>query len=165
VIFASGGVIVHGEGLVEFRRPSALAACRHIEGENVAIAYRWAEGHFDRLPTLAAELVRRRVVVIVSSGSRVAHFAAQAATATIPIVFSTAEDPVRAGLVKSLARPGGSSTGVNFLGLELVAKRLEFPHEFGARGKSLCVHFAPLATAGKKNAACREGADCVAKLF
>jgi putative ABC transport system substrate-binding protein len=115
------------ERLPPFRQ--GLKEAGFAEGENVAIVYRWAENQLDRLPALAAELVRRRVSVIVTTGSRVAHFAAKTATTTIPIVFSTAEDPVKTGLVASLARPGGNLTGVNFLALELVPKRLELLRE------------------------------------
>ena len=101
----------------------------YVEGENVAIEYRWAENQFDRLPELAAELVRRQVAVIVASGGAAAAFAAKAATTTIPIVFIVGEDPVRLGLVASLARPGGNLTGINFLSGELTAKRLELLRE------------------------------------
>ncbi len=95
-----------------------------VEGENLTIAYRWAEGRFDQLPALAAELVRRPVAAIVT-GATSAAFAAKGATTTIPITFITTEDPVSLGLVTSLARPGGNMTGVNLLSSEVTAKRLE----------------------------------------
>jgi putative tryptophan/tyrosine transport system substrate-binding protein len=123
-------------GLLDSRSPDALADrlrgfrqglkdTGYVEGENVAIEYRWAENQFDRLPVLAAELVRRRVAVIATSGGLPVAFAAKAATTTIPIVFTVGEDPVRLGLVASLAQPGGNLTGINFLVGELTTKRLE----------------------------------------
>ena len=99
-----------------------------VEGENVAIEYRWADSQVERLPALATELVRRGVAVIVVFGPVVA-FAAKAATTTIPIVFVVPEDPVRLGLVTSLARPGGNLTGINFFPAEVTGKRLELLRE------------------------------------
>src|SRR5262249_4883490 len=99
----------------------------YVEGENVATVYRWAENEMDRLPELVAELARRQVAVLVTIGN--ATTLAAKATTTIPIVFNVNEDPVRLGLVASLARPGGSLTGVNFLAGELTAKRLELLRE------------------------------------
>jgi ABC-type uncharacterized transport system substrate-binding protein len=129
-----------GIGFLDPRSPDALADrlrgfrqglknAGFAEGQNAAIEYRWAENQTDRLPELAADLVRRQVAGIVTPGGLASAMAAKAATTTIPIVFVVADDPVRLGLVASLARPGGNMTGINFLSAELVAKRLEFLRE------------------------------------
>ena len=136
-------------GLLDPRSPDAMAdrlrAFRqglkevgYVEGENVTIIYRFAEDQNDRLPELAAELVRRQVTVIAASATTAAP-AAKAATTTIPIAFIAAEDPVRLGLVASLARPGGNLTGINFFSGELAAKRLDLLHELLPRAARIAV--------------------------
>ena len=126
-VLYSGSSEMFSTLIAAFRQ--GLDEAGYVEGRNVALEIRLADGHYDRLPSLAAELVRRQVAVIVTAGGQNSAFAAKASTATIPIVFTTGGDPVRSGLIVSLNRPGGNVTGVTNLTAELEPKRLEILRE------------------------------------
>jgi putative tryptophan/tyrosine transport system substrate-binding protein len=136
-----------------------LSETGYVEGRNFAIEFRWAEGHYDRLPELAADLVRSKPEVIVTSGGDIVIGAAKAATAAIPIVFTSGGDPVARGFVASLARPGGNMTGVSLLVIELVPKRLEFLQELVPDAAGIAGLVNPKnSNAGRNVAALREAA-------
>jgi putative ABC transport system substrate-binding protein len=130
----------------EFRK--GLSETGYVEGQNVTVEYHWLEGQFDRLPALMADLVRRRMTVIVTPANTPAAIAAKAATVTIPIVFSVAEDPVKLGLVASLAQPGGNATGINFFTAEVVAKRLGLLHQLVPKANRFAVLVNPANITG-----------------
>jgi putative ABC transport system substrate-binding protein len=118
---------------------SGLNEAGFVEGQNVRIEYRWADGRYDLLPTLAAELADRQVVIIFASGGQIATRAAMAATTTIPIIFISADNPVERGLVSSLNRPAGNVTGVNFLSMEVAAKRVALLREVLPKAAALAL--------------------------
>jgi len=128
-----------------------LKEAGYVEGESLAIEYRWAENQMDRLPALAAELVRRQVAVIATAGGPPAVIAAKAATPAIPITFITGDDPVRLGFVASLARPGGNLTGISFFNAEVAPKRLELLRELVPAATRLAVLVDPAIAAVTEN--------------
>ena len=136
-----------------FRR--GLNETGFVDGQNVAVEYHWLEGKYDQLPALVGDLVRRRVALIATPASGPAARAAKAATSTIPIVFSVAQDPVQLGLVASLARPGGNATGLNFFSREVAAKRLRLLHDLVPKAVRVAVLLNP-ANAGSAEANLRE---------
>jgi putative tryptophan/tyrosine transport system substrate-binding protein len=152
--FVNGGSADASAGFVAaFRK--GLGETGYVEGQNVTVEYHWLDGQYDRLPALMADLVRRRVAVIATTGGIVSALAAKAATATIPIVFGVPADPVKLGLVASLARPGGNLTGINFFVTEVVAKRLALLHELVSKAVRVAVLLNP-ANAPSAEATLRE---------
>jgi putative ABC transport system substrate-binding protein len=154
---SAGSADAYAPFVAAFR--SALNDAGYVEGRNLAIEFRWAEGHYDRLPELAADLVRSKPEVIVTSGGDIVIGAAKAAAAAIPIVFASGGDPVARGFVAGLARPGGSMTGVSLLVIELVPKRLEFVQELVSEAAVIAGLVNPKnSNAGRNVAALQEAA-------
>jgi putative tryptophan/tyrosine transport system substrate-binding protein len=141
----SGGSLpdVYSQRFASYRL--GLREAGYVEGQNVAFEYRWADGQYDRLPSLAVDLVRRRVAVIVALGSGPAAIAAKAATQTIPIIYDVGFDPVRNGLVATLSRPAGNLTGVVRLNAEVAAKRVNLLHEVAPAAVSIALLVNPTA--------------------
>ena len=152
--FVNGGSADAAERFVAaFRK--GLNETGYVEGQNVTVEYHWLEGQYDRVPALMADLVRRRVAVIVTPSIATVALAAEAATATIPIVFGIGEDPVQRGLVTNLARPGGNATGANFLATEVAAKRLRLLHDLLPKAVRVAVLVNP-ASASNTESTLRE---------
>jgi putative tryptophan/tyrosine transport system substrate-binding protein len=141
--FLSSGSVAGPNALNVAAFQQGLSQTGYVEGQNVAIEYRWAEGSYDRLPALAADLVGGKVDLIATSGGSVSALAAKGATSTIPIVFVLGDDPVAAGLVANLARPGANLTGVSFLVVELMAKRLELLSELVPQARVIALLINP----------------------
>jgi putative tryptophan/tyrosine transport system substrate-binding protein len=135
----------YAERAAAFRQ--GLSQAGYVEGRNVLIEYRWAEGHYERLPIMAADLVHRGIAVIFANGPAVLE--AKAATMTIPIVFNVAADPVQVGLVASLNRPGGNLTGVSNLGVEVGPKRLELLHALVPTATIIALLINPTSTSSQ----------------
>jgi ABC-type uncharacterized transport system substrate-binding protein len=161
--------LLHGASQEKFAANVAafkqgLSQTGFIDGKNVTIEYRWANGQYDQLPALAADLVRRQVAVIATPGNAPASLAAKAATSTIPIVFGVGENPVTMGLAASLAQPGGNATGFNFFANEIDAKRLGLMHELLPKAKRFAVLVNPGNAVSVENAvsALREAAHDLA---
>jgi putative ABC transport system substrate-binding protein len=149
-------------GFLDLRSPEALTdrlrgfrqglrETGYVEGDNVTVVYRWAENKMDRVPEMATELVRRQVAVMLVGGSAGAVFAAKAATKTIPILFIVPQDPVRLGLVTSIARPDGNLTGINFFNTELVPKQLELLHGLVPRAARIALIVNPVNVAAMES--------------
>jgi putative ABC transport system substrate-binding protein len=143
-LVGGGGGDISTRYVTAFRK--GLNETGTIEGQNATVEYHWLEGQYERLPSLMADLVRRRVAVIATPGSNPAALAAKAATTTIPIVFGVGEDPVKLGLVTSLARPGGNATGINIFNVEIATKRLGLLHELMPKSVRIAVLVNPANT-------------------